>query len=68
MALPSTTRIEYYSQSDDRGRCSFALLWMADYHPGDDAGEHRLTERGQHFFADPRDYGFPRPEEVDEGG
>lgn len=57
-------RIEYYSLSDSKGRCSFALYWIADYHPGDPAGEHRIAERGQGFFADPREHGFPSPEEA----
>ena len=58
------TRIEYRSASDDLGRCHFGLYWMADYHPGDPAGEHRTAERCQEFKADPRRYGHPRPEEV----
>lgn len=58
-------RIEYNSdKSDDLGRCRFTLFWWADYHPGDPRGEHRHAERAQCFFADPRTYGFPRPEEV----
>jgi hypothetical protein len=58
-------RIQYLSKSDNKGRCEFWLFWMADYHPGDPAGEHRLAERGQIYFADPREHGFPRPEEKD---
>jgi len=58
------TRIEYHSKSDEHGRCSFSLHWLADYHPGDPAGENRIAERGQYFFADPRQHGHPRPEEV----
>ena len=57
-------RIEYLSKTDDRGRCSFLLYWMADYHPGHPDGENRVAERGQCFRADPRNYGWPRPEEV----
>lgn len=61
------TRIKYRSKSDSLGRCSFTLFWMADYHPGDPAGENRIAERAQCFFADPREYGFPRPEEQGAG-
>lgn len=58
-------RIEYVTRkSDDLGRCRFFLHWWEFYHPGDPRGEYRLAERGQCFFADPRSYGFPRPEEV----
>lgn len=53
------TRIEYHSALDAWGKCTFTLYWMADYHPGDPAGEHRRAERGQVFHADPEDYGFP---------
>jgi len=58
-------RIEYNTnKSDDLGRCRFTLFWWADYHPGDPRGEYRHAERAQCFFADPRSYGFPRPEEA----
>jgi hypothetical protein len=62
--MSADTRIEYHSKSDEQGRCSFTLLWMADYHPGHPLGEYRRAERGQCYFADPRAYGFKRPEEV----
>lgn len=51
-------RIEIYSGPDNHGRYSFALFWMANYHPGHPLGEHRHAERGQHFLARPEDYGF----------
>lgn len=54
-------RIEYHSKSDAFGRCTFSLIWMADYHPGHPEGEYRRAERGQVFFADPRKHGFPGP-------
>lgn len=57
-------RIEYASGSDKDGKCRFTLFWMADYHPGHPKGENRLAERGQAFHADPRSYGYPRPEET----
>lgn len=60
----NATRIEYHSKSDEDGKCSFSLFWMATYHPGHPLGENRLAERGQSFRADPRKHGFPRPEEV----
>jgi hypothetical protein len=44
-------RIEVYSGPDEKGRWEFAKFWMADYHPGDPAGEYRWAERGQHFHA-----------------
>ena len=46
-------RGEIYSGPDRYGNYHYALFWMANYHPGDPAGEHRLAERGQHFFGDP---------------
>jgi hypothetical protein len=46
------TRIEYDSRSDKLGRCHFTLSW----------GESGRN-KAQCFFADPRKYGFPRPEE-----
>lgn len=57
-------RIEYHSKSDHLNRCSFTLFHLANYHPGDPAGEYRTAERGQCYFADPRKHGFPLPEEV----
>lgn len=58
------SRIEYHSLTDEWGRCHFSLHWMADYHPGHPDGEYRRAERGQHFNADPRSYGFPKPEDA----
>ena len=57
-------RIEYHSGSDRLGRCSFSLHWMADYHPGHPDGEFVTRERGQHYFGDPTERGYPRPEDV----
>lgn len=57
-------RIEYHSASDRLGRCSFSLHWMTDYIPGHPEGEHVRRERGQCYFADPREHGYPRPEEA----
>ena len=59
-------RIEYDSGSDKEGKCSFTLFWMADYHPGHPTREHGWAERGQCFHADPRAYGYPRPEDATE--
>jgi len=56
------TRIEYHSGSDSLGRCHFSLHWMTDYTPGHPDGEYVRRERGQHFFADPREYNQLRPE------
>jgi hypothetical protein len=47
-------QITYHSGSDAHGRCEFSLDWT-DYR----------GRRGQVFHANPREYGFPRPEEVD---
>ena len=58
-------RIEYHGPSDSHGRCAFTLFWMADYHPGHPDGEYRTAERGQVCRADPRERGFPRPEDCD---
>ena len=58
------TRIEYHSESDTLGRCSFSLFWKTDYIPGHPDGEHKQHERGQCFFSDPKKYGHPRPEEI----
>ena len=62
--MNTTRRIEYYSKPNpkDGNRCHFALFWMADYHPGHPDGEHRVAERGQHFYADPVEHGFSREE------
>jgi hypothetical protein len=49
-------KIEYLSESDSNGRCEFILRWM-------DADGRK---RGQVFFCDPHDYGFPSPEETKE--
>ena len=58
-------RIEYLSSNDKLGRCSFLLYWVANYHPGHPDGEHGWRERGQCFYADPREYGHARrPEEL----
>jgi len=62
----SVRRIEYLTESDDKGRCMFFLYWMANYHPGHPDGEYRVAERGQVFYADPMKYGFPRPEQVED--
>jgi hypothetical protein len=56
------TRITYHSSSDEHGRCSFTLRWIANYHPGHPDGAYRRAERGQCFFADPLKYGHVRPE------
>ena len=57
-------RIEYRSRSDEHGRCSFTLFWWKDYQAGHPDGENVRREHGQNFFADPRTYGHPRPEEA----
>ena len=57
-------RIEYRGPSDTMGRSEFMLLWMDSYFPGHPDGEHQIRERGQCFFADPHNYGFPRPGEA----
>jgi len=58
-------RIEYFSKSDRLGRCHFSLSWVEDYIPGHPDGEYVPgRERGQHFYADPHRYNFPRPEEA----
>ena len=44
------TRIELHEGPDQLGRYSWALFWMADYHPGHPDGENRIAERGQHRF------------------
>jgi len=58
------TRIEYHSSSDQKGRCHFSLFWADTYFPGHPEGELVERERGQNFYADPRDYGHPRSEEA----
>ena len=52
--------IKYHGETDSLGRCHFSLHWIATYHPGHPDGEYRLAKRGQHFFADPRKFGFPQ--------
>ena len=64
MTTNTKSRIEYHGKPDSHNRCHFSLHWWTDYHPGDPDGEHRWAERGQHFFADPHDYGYPRPDEI----
>jgi hypothetical protein len=54
------TRIEYLSGTDEKGRCHFDLFW-----PNPDPEDGRGPELGQGFFADPRVYGHPRPEDVE---
>lgn len=57
---PSPMQIEYLNsgkRSDSLGRSHFALRWVET----DDEGQRC---RSQHFYADPRKYGFRRPEEV----
>lgn len=49
-------RGEIYSGPDKWGYYHFALFWMADYHPGHPDGEHRLAERGQHYYAEAPQY------------
>lgn len=44
-------RIEIYNGPDEEGRYSYAMFWVADYHPGHPDGEHRVAERGQVFFS-----------------
>lgn len=51
---PTSRRIEYESASNDHGQCSFTLLWL------DSSG----SQRAQCFRADPREFGFPRPEDA----
>ena len=43
--------IEIISGPDSRGRYTYFLYWMADYHPGDPKGEYRRARRGQIFHA-----------------
>ena len=62
--METKTRIEYHSQSDRLGRCHFSLYWRDSYFPGHPEGELVVRERGQNFYADPRQHGHPRPEEV----
>lgn len=61
MRPPSTTTIEYHGRVDERGRCSFTLGRLRDYHPGHPMGENRIGKRYQSFFADPRTHGHPLP-------
>ena len=60
-AMTQTKRIEYHTLPDLYNKCRFTLIWKAEYHPGDPAGEYRTAERGQVFYADPRDHGFHLP-------
>lgn len=53
-------RIEIHDGPDSAGRYSYTLYWQTDYHPGHPAGEHGERERGQCFFADPRQHGLPQ--------
>jgi hypothetical protein len=47
------TRGEVHAGPDRFGAYTYSLHWLADYHPGDPAGEHRTAERGQYFYGDP---------------
>lgn len=47
------TRIEYSTDIDELGRCQFFLTWF-------DLGSRRY--RSQVFFANPEQYGHPKPE------
>jgi len=58
------TSIKYHGNSGADGRSHFSLYWMDDYFPGHPEGEYICRERGQHFHADPREYGHLRPEDV----
>ena len=60
----SKKRIQYYSKSDDDGKCSFSLHWLVNYTPGHPDGEYKKRERGQHYYMDPREKGFLRPEKA----
>jgi hypothetical protein len=53
-----------YSIKGDDPKCSFSLHWWVDYCPGHPEGEYVHRERGQMFLADPHDYGFLRPEKI----
>jgi hypothetical protein len=44
-------RMEILEGPDREGKYHYALLWMADYHPGHPLGENRIAERAQHFRA-----------------
>lgn len=55
-------KIEYHGKSDEQNRCSFTLFWEEEKMAKD--GTYYMGRRGQVFFADPREYGFPRPEEA----
>ena len=53
-------RIEYQGLSSDSGKCCFTLYWL-EYQDG----ANRLSglkEVSQNFFANPRIWGFPKPE------
>ena len=60
----SNSKIQYLSESDKYGRCSFMLTWMVYHRPGEREGGHGWREHGQCFKSDPRKYGHPRPEDV----
>jgi len=57
-----TTRIEYHGRPDARNRVHFTLHWTTDYVAGLPCGDGITYERGQGFYADPRQYGHPLPE------
>jgi len=58
--MNTETRIEYHSKPDSLGRCRFTLYWLDNYFPGHPEGEYIERERGQCFYADPRQYGHPK--------
>lgn len=50
------------SRTDKYGKCFFWLYWYDDYTSGGVyVGRHR---RGQAFYADPTERGYPRPEHI----
>lgn len=57
------TRLELHEGPDSHGRYFYTLFRMADYHPGHPLGEYRTAERGQCYFADPRQHA-PYTEEI----
>lgn len=54
--------ILYHSMPDTLNRCMFTLFWQVDYIPGLYGPGPFI--RGQVFFSDPREYGFPLPQET----
>lgn len=65
MTTTKIHRIEIHGTTDELGRCSHTIFWMADYHPGDPRGENRVAERAQCRFGvpptkTPRGYEFAR--------